>query len=136
METPNLKAKGVLVHAALVALAGATVGCWGHPVERRLSGRWLGSAVENVDEASLPAAVGWVKGTSLEFSGRKVTVAVPAEEPRTGRYQVVSAVDRKIELRVKGEDGRTDQLALELESDRRARWSVGNGRYVILEREQ
>ncbi len=119
-----------------MALTGLAVGCWGNPVERRLSGRWLGSAVENVDADSLPAAIGWAKGASLEFSGRNVTVAIPAEEPRSGRYQIVSAVDRKVELRVRGEDGRTDRLALELESDRRARWAVGNGRYVVLERER
>ena len=72
----------------------------------------------------------------LEFSGRNVPVAIPAEEPRSGRYQIVSAVDRKVELRVRGQDGRTDRLTLELESDRRARWAVGNGRFVILERER
>jgi hypothetical protein len=119
-----------------LALVVPSAGCWGNPVQRRLSGRWLGVAVENVDEEALPAATGWAKGTSLEFAGSTLTVALPAADPRTGRYQIVSAVDRKIVLRVQGEGGNSQRLALELESDKKARWAVGNGRYVILERER
>lgn len=136
MNTPRLKARPGRPRWALLMLAGVAVGCWGHPVERRLAGRWLGTGVENVDEASLPGATGWARGASFEFSGRKLTVAVPAEQPRTGRYQVLSAVDRRVALEVERPDGGTDRMDLELEAEDRARWPVGNGRVVLLERER
>ena len=69
---------------ALLAALGLVVsasGC-GHPLQRTLQGRWMGESVENFDDEMVAAASGWARGTSLEFAGSELTVAIPAEEPR------------------------------------------------------
>lgn len=105
-------------------------------MERQLAGRWLGSGVENVDDPSVAAATGWARGTSLEFAGGEVTVTIPAEEPRSGRYRLEAADDREVKLAVQRSDGGTDQLAMRFDSPDRIRWMVGGGRAVILDRER
>lgn len=120
---------------ALVSLATALSGCWSHPVERRLTGRWLGEGVENVSAESLAAATGWAKGTSMEFAGTSVTIAIPAEEPRKGRFRVIGVADHEVELAVERNDGRSDQLLLQLDDENTMRWLLGRGRAVLLRRE-
>src|SRR6187549_3022757 len=83
---------------ALVAVAVLS-GC-GNPVQRKLEGRWLGESVENFDAKDMAAATGWARGLSLEFAGSRLTVAVPAEEPRTGKYKVARVHDNDVELAV------------------------------------
>ena len=61
---------------ALVALASLLLGCSGHPIQRKLEGRWIGQEVENVREDLVAQATGWAKGASFEFSGSAITVAV------------------------------------------------------------
>jgi hypothetical protein len=122
---------GVCVIACLVLGSG----CAGHPVQRKLAGRWHGETVENLDGAELAAATGWVKGTTLEFSGNTLTVAIPAEEPRTGKYRVVRVNKDQVDLAVTRPDGATDQVALKLEGERSLRWVIGDGRYIVLRRE-
>src|SRR5688500_13622065 len=73
---------------ALLAALGVTA-C-GHPVQKKLEGRWLGDGVENFDDEAVATATGWARGASMEFAGSSLTVTIPAEEPRSGKYKVVS----------------------------------------------
>jgi len=118
-------------------LAGALVmaGC-GNPVQRKLEGRWLGESVENFDAKEMAAATGWARGLSLEFSGTHLTVAVPAEEPRTGKYKVASVHENDVELAVTRLDGAVDTASFKLDDDRSLRFMVGDNRAVVLRREQ
>jgi hypothetical protein len=118
---------------ALLALG--VVGCSGHPVQRRLAGRWLGDRVENVDGEALAAATGWVKGASLEFAGSSITVAIPAEEPRSGEYRVTRVRKDDVRLAVTRRDGKVDPLWLKLDDDRSIRWMIGDSRAIVLRRE-
>jgi len=119
---------------ALVAVAVLS-GC-GNPVQRKLEGRWLGESVENFDAKDMAAATGWARGLSLEFAGSRVTVAVPAEEPRTGKYKVQSVHENDVQLAVTRQDGSVDTASLKIDDERSIRFMVGDTRAVILRREQ
>ena len=112
-----------------------STGC-GHPVQRSLEGRWLGQTVENFQDSQLAAATGWARGLSFEFAGSSVTVAVPAEEPRTGRYNVKSVHESDVRLAVMTKDGKSSNVVLKLDSDHSMRWMLGQGRAVVLRRDQ
>jgi hypothetical protein len=128
--------RGRLTSLSLL-LAGTLVmaGC-GNPVQRKLEGRWLGESVENFDAKEMAAATGWARGLSLEFSGTHLTVAVPAEEPRTGKYKVASVHDNDVELAVTRLDGAVDTASFKLDDDRSLRFMIGDNRAVVLRREQ
>jgi hypothetical protein len=119
----------------LIPILAISAGC-GHPVQRSLEGRWLGDAVENCQDTQLAAATGWARGLSFEFAGSSVTVAVPAEEPRTGRYQVSSVHASDVRLAIASKDGKSTPMLLKLDSDHSMRWMLGQGRAVVLRREQ
>lgn len=123
----------ILAVGLLLAVVGT--GC-GHPIQRKLEGRWIGEGVENFDDDVAAAATGWAKGTSLEFSGANLTVAIPAEEPRSGAYKVVSVHQTDVQLAVKRGDGSADKLQLKLDDERSMRWNLGQGRMLLLRREQ
>jgi hypothetical protein len=110
-------------------------GC-GNPIARKLEGRWLGEGVENFDSKDVAAATGWARGLSLEFSGTHLTVAVPAEEPRTGKYKVANVHDNDVELVVTRLDGVVDNARFKLDDERSLRFMVGDNRAVVLRREQ
>lgn len=116
------------------ALALAAVGC-GHPVQRQLDGRWFGEAVENFDQRDLPRATGWAKGVSFEFSGPKITVAIPAEEPRTAPYKVAMVHGNDVRLTIERPDGKTDAMKLRIDDDRNVRWMLDDVHSVVLRRE-
>lgn len=109
-------------------------GC-GNPVAHKLEGRWLGESVENFDAKDMATATGWARGLSLEFSGSHLTVAVPAEEPRTGKYKVASVHDTDVQLDVTRADGTVDKASFKLDDDRSLRFMVGDTRAVVLRRE-
>jgi hypothetical protein len=96
-------------------------------MQRRLQGRWLGESVENVDQSFLAAATGWVKGTSFEFSGDRLTVIIPAEEPRSGTYAINSVRDNRIEIQAKRIDGTLDAVAIRLEDEHSLEWVLPGG---------
>ena len=121
---------------ALVAVAVAVLSGCGNPVQRKLEGRWLGESVENFDAKDMAAATGWARGLSLEFAGSRVTVAVPAEEPRTGKYKVQSVHENDVQLAVTRQDGSVDTASLKIDDERSIRFMVGDTRAVILRREQ
>ena len=119
----------------LVPILAISTGC-GHPVQRSLEGRWLGEAVENFQDTQLAAATGWARGLSFEFAGSNVTVAVPAEEPRTGRYQVKGVHESDVRLAVTTKDGKSTPVVLKLDSDHSMRWMLGQGRSVVFRRDR
>jgi hypothetical protein len=123
------------VSLLLAGLALGPAACGAHPVQRKLSGRWLGERIENVDGDALAAATGWVKGASLEFAGSSLTVAIPAEEPRSGNYRVTRVHKDDVKLGVTRQDGTVDELWLKLDDDRSMRWMIGDGRAIVLRRE-
>lgn len=118
--------------------AGAVLpllGC-GHPIQRALDGRWFGESVENFDPSDVASATGWARGTSLEFSGSSVTVAIPAEDPRKGRYDVESAHEGDLVLAFHDGKGATTKSRFSLDGDHFLKWHVDDRRSVILRREQ
>ena len=117
--------------SAVVLLA---FGC-GHPVQRQLEGRWFGDSVENFDQRELSRVTGWAKGVSFEFSGPKVTVAIPAEEPRSAPYKVAMVHGNDVRLAVQRPDGKTDAMKLRIDDDRSVRWMLDDVHSVVLRRE-
>jgi len=124
-----------LILGALVLTSLALPGC-GNAVQRKLEGRWLGESVENFDSKEMAAATGWARGLSLEFSGNRLTVAIPAEEPRVGKYKVASVHENDVQLAVTRADGAVDTASLKLDDERSLRFMVGDNRAVVLRREQ
>jgi len=119
----------------LLPILAISTGC-GHPVQRTLEGRWLGDAVENFQDSQLAAATGWARGLSFEFAGSSVTVAVPAEESRTGRYQVSSVHESDVRLAFTTKDGKSSTALFKLDNDHSIRWMLGQGRAVVLRRDR
>jgi hypothetical protein len=119
----------------LLLLVGAITGC-GHPVQKKLEGRWLGDSVENFDDDVVASATGWAKGASMEFAGSTVTVTIPAEEPRSGKYKVVSVHEGDVELAIQRRDGAVDKVRFKLDDERSMRWVLDDGRAVVLRRDQ
>lgn len=119
----------------LLPMLAISTGC-GHPVQRSLEGRWLGEAVENFQDSQLAAATGWARGLSFEFAGSNVTVAIPAEEARTGRYAVSSVHESDVRLSFTAKDGKTSTALFKLDSGHSMRWMLGQGRAVVLRRDR
>lgn len=124
-----------LMHLAFWLATLCVVSACGHPMQRKLEGRWLGEAVENFADAHFAAASGWAKGLSLEFAGSSVTVAIPAEEPRTGQYEVLHARDQEVQLAISDTKGKADRVHLKLDDERSLRWLLDDGRAIRLRRE-
>jgi hypothetical protein len=121
--------------ATLLPMLAISTGC-GHPVQRSLEGRWLGEAVENFQDSQLAAATGWARGLSFEFAGSNVTVAIPAEEARSGRYAVSSVHESDVRLAFTAKDGKTSSALFKLDNDHSIRWMLGQGRAVVLRRDK
>lgn len=120
--------------AAALLLPLLSTGC-GSQVERALSGRWLGDSVENFDPGDLPLATGWARGASLEFAGSTLTVAIPAEEPRKGRFEVESAHDDAILVAVRDDKGKVDRARFTMDGDRYLKWHIDERRRIVLRKE-
>lgn len=133
MPNPQESVRFSLV--GLVALGALLLSGCGNPVQHKLEGRWLGESVENFDAKDMATATGWARGLSLEFSGSHLTVAVPAEEPRTGKYKVASVHDSDVQLDVTRADGTVDKASFKLDDERSLRFMVGDTRAVVLRRE-
>jgi hypothetical protein len=120
--------------ATLVA-APTLVGC-GHPLQRQLEGRWLGDSVESFEQRELSRATGWAKGVSFEFTGTKVTVTIPAEEPRTAPYQIAGVHESDVRLAIQRPDGKTDPLHLRIDDERSVRWMLDGTHAIVLRRDE
>ena len=119
---------------ALVSLLGL-VAC-GNPVQRQLEGRWLGDSVESFEQRELSRATGWARGVSFEFNGSKVTVTIPAEEPRSAPYQVTGVHSSDVRLAVLRPDGKTDPMHLRIDDERSVRWMLDGSHAIVLRRDE
>ncbi|MEP7051514.1 MAG: hypothetical protein ABJB12_14230 [Pseudomonadota bacterium] len=135
MSTPTRTSLSIASLFGLILGSSALLAGCGNPVQRKLEGRWLGESVENFDAKDMAAATGWARGLSLEFSGAKLTVAVPAEEPRTGKYKVQSVRENDVQLAVTRADGLVDNASFKLDDERSLRFMLGDNRAVVLRRE-
>jgi len=131
--TRTTKTYAILMAVSTASLA--VIGC-GHPIQRALEGRWFGESVENFEPSDLAAATGWARGTSLEFSGSSLTVAIPAEDPRKGRYNVDSAHDGDVVLAIRDTKGSVTRTRFTLDGDHFLKWHVDDRRSVVMRREQ
>jgi hypothetical protein len=131
---PLLPLRSLSFHLGWVGISLGLSGC-GHPVQGKLEGRWVGDSVENFDDQHVAVATGWAKGASFEFSGSNVTVAIPAEEPRSATYTVASVRESDVQLAVKRKDGAIDKVRLKLDSEHSIRWVLGDERAIVLRRE-
>jgi hypothetical protein len=120
--------------AILMACWIGVSGCWSSPTAQ-LSGRWLGARVESSDGSVSAARSGWAKGTSLSFSRSRLTVALPGEPPRHGKYQVLSEDDGQLELQIEGHDGHLDRTRLTIETDDLLRWHLSSVHTLVMRRE-
>lgn len=118
----------------LLASALGLLGC-GHPIQRTLEGRWMGESVENFSDEVAAAASGWARGTSLEFAGDELTVAIPAEEPRTAPYKIVGVHQKNVRLGVATSDGKQADLRIVLDDERSLRWMLDDNRSVVMRRQ-
>jgi hypothetical protein len=119
---------------ALLSVPGL-VAC-GNPVQRQLEGRWLGDSVESFEQRELSRATGWARGVSFEFLGSKLTVTIPAEEPRSAQYQVASVHASDVRLAVLRPDGKTDPLHLRIDDERSVRWMLDDSHSIVLRRDE
>lgn len=119
----------LLVIPALVLLGGCARG-----PKDRLQGRWVGSSIDNIPRDQEARAAGWVKGTSFEFRGNKVTVVVPAEEPRTGEFKVTRTTGNKVTVEIKRPSGESDEATFVVADEHSIRWDIGNERQITLEK--
>ncbi|HQP34364.1 MAG TPA: hypothetical protein PLI95_04275 [Polyangiaceae bacterium] len=117
---------------AALALPLCTAACSKSPRDK-LQGKWLGDSISNVSPEQNAEATAWVKGTSLEFSGDRVTVTIPAEQPRSGDFKVAKAEGKKVTLSVAKEGGE-DTATLAFADDGSLQWDIGEGRMVALTR--
>lgn len=123
--------KSSMVQLGLLLVLAAATAC-GHPVQRRLEGRWIGESIENVEQPFLAGATGWAKGMSFEFAGDKLTVIIPAEEPRTGTYTIASVHDDRVTLQAKRADGTLDPVDIRLQDEHSLQWLLPSGASVRL----
>ena len=99
-------------------------------MQRRLQGRWLGESVENIDKSFLAAATGWAKGTSFEFASDRMTVVIPAEEPRSGNYSIGSVHDNRVAIQAKRIDGTIDTVELLVDDEQSLQWALPSGAVI------
>lgn len=135
MSTPTRTPRTIASLLGLILGSSLLLSGCGNPIQRKLEGRWLGESVENFDAKDMAAATGWARGLSLEFSGTKLTVAIPAEEPRTGKYKVQSVHENDVQLAVTRADGMVDNASFKLDDERSLRFMLGDNRAVVLRRE-
>jgi hypothetical protein len=116
---------------ALAIMLPVVAGCEKSPKDK-LQGRWLGESIENVPSAQLTKSTGWVKGTAIEFQGNKVTVTIPAETPRTGTFKVAKAANDGLLVSFVRDEGGHDEAEMKLVGDQTLRWSIGDGREIVM----
>jgi len=120
-------------------------GCGKSPADK-LAGKWVGDRIDNVSADDVARATGWVKGTSFEFAGDKVTVTIPAEPARKGTFKVAKADGDKMTLAITRTDDVTkaptaesatpDLASLTMLDPKTMRWDIGDSREIVLVRVQ
>ena len=115
-----------------LALPLCTLACSKSPKDR-LQGKWLGDSISNIGPEQTADVTAWVKGTSLEFSGERLTVTIPAEQPRSGEFKVAKVDGKKVTLAVNREGG-SDAATVVFADDGSLQWDVGEGRFITMTR--
>src|SRR5689334_24311974 len=91
------------VASAALALPLFVLGCGGGPADK-LEGKWVGDRIDNVSAEQVARATAWVKATTLEFAGDKLTVTIPTETARKGTFKVAKVDGDKLVLSVHRKD--------------------------------
>ena len=124
------------VAAAVLALPLFALGCGGGPADK-LEGKWVGDRIDNVSAEQVARATAWVKATTLEFAGDKLTVTIPTETARKGTFKVAKVDGDKLVLSVHRKDSATrDETTFTLQGDKTLRWDIGQSREITLVRAQ
>lgn len=119
----------------LLPLMGTLIiGCAKSPRDK-LQGKWVGETAEQVHPSQAAPAAGWAKGTRLEFAGNKVTVAVPAESPRTGTFKIDKVKGNELDLVFKRSGGGEDRAKVALADDGKLIWTLGGGVQLVMRRD-
>jgi hypothetical protein len=119
----------------IVPLIGTVAaGCEKSPRDK-LQGKWVGESAQEVHPSQASQASGWAKGTRLEFAGNKVTVAIPAESPRTGTFKIDKSQGNDLDVTFKRTGGGEDHAKLALADDGKLVWTLGGGVQLVMRRE-
>jgi hypothetical protein len=122
------------VSTVLAALCLVCAGCGKSPQET-LSGKWVGDRIDNASPGQAAQSLPWVKATTWEFAGDKITISLPAEPPRSGTFKVSQVDGQKMKLAVSRPDGQaTDVVAVVVDGKKTLRWSIGEQREVVFVR--
>jgi hypothetical protein len=125
------------VGALLPAVFGLSMTACGHGPADKLQGKWVGDRIDNVTAEQLAAATAWVKATTFEFAGDKLTVTIPSEAARKGTFKVTEAEGEKLVLSMSGKNGAArDETTFTLADQKTLRWDIGQNREVTLVRAQ
>jgi hypothetical protein len=124
-----------LRYAVIGGLLAFLASACSHPAARQLEGRWFGDGVENFNPDDIAVATGWVRGMSFEFSAGRLTVSVPAEEPRTGRFEVVASQEHDVVIDVVGNGNPGGPMEFTLLEGGMLRWKLDSLRSILLRRE-
>ncbi len=121
--------------AGLIGLILLMSGCAQSPTQR-LQGRWVGESLEKFPTDQIKRAEDWAAGTSFSFDGRRVTVAIATEPPRRGTFEIAKVDTTRIHLRFLRPHGAKDDVHFEFIGKERLRWSLGDGRSIVLRKAQ
>jgi hypothetical protein len=106
-------------------------GCVPSP-KQRVQGKWVGERADNFSASQTSRAAGWASAMSFEFKGSSVVVAIPAETPREATFEIASAREDELTLKLARSGGGHDRVAFRFERDGRLRWQLGDGRSIVL----
>lgn len=121
--------------AGLIGLILLGSGCAQTPTQR-LQGRWIGESVEKFPTGQAKRAEDWASRTSFSFDGRRVTVAMATESPRRGTFEIAKVDTTRLHLRFLRPHGAKDDVHVEFIGKERLRWSLGDGRSIVLRKAQ
>ncbi|HMI86971.1 MAG TPA: hypothetical protein VK550_22910 [Polyangiaceae bacterium] len=125
-----------VVLLSMVVSPFAFAGCGGGPADK-LEGKWVGERIDNVSAEQVARATAWVKATTLEFAGDKLTVTIPTETARKGTFKVAKVDGDKLVLSVHRKDSATrDETTFTLQGDKTLHWDIGQSREITLVRAQ
>ena len=84
-------------------------------------------SLSSVAAAAPPAA-----RVSTDKDRSKVTVTIPAESPRSGQFRVAKVEGDLMTVSFHREEGGRDEAEMRLIGDDTLRWSIGQGREIVL----
>lgn len=119
------------VRVMMFGLLAATLVACGREPREKLQGDWEGIAIDGLTPEQQAKADGWVKGTKLQFIGNKVTVAMPAESPRSGTFRVAQADGDRVRVQFKRPEGGADLAEFRFAKDGTLRWHLGAAEVVM-----